>query len=120
AVDRHAPRTRQRHLVRRRYVDLRLTRLRRVGPELDTYELCILGADSRAPQASVDWVDRVPVASKRDSMILLRIDRFTGLGPLGDLAVAVGVEHSRAPSLRRLRIVGFVVRHGVDPADGVV
>src|SRR5262249_57259770 len=35
AVDRHAAGTWQWHLVRRRHVDLRLTRLRRVGPELD-------------------------------------------------------------------------------------
>ena len=36
---------------------------------------------------------------------------------LGDLAVAVGVEHRRAPALRRLLILGRVVPPGVDPPE---
>src|SRR5262249_36288120 len=46
AVYRDAAGTWQRHLVRRRHVHFGLTCLRRVGSELDPYELRILNTDS--------------------------------------------------------------------------
>src|SRR5207302_1985323 len=120
AVDGHASRTGQRHFVRRRHVDLRLTRLRRVGPQRDPHELRVSDADARAPPAPLDWVDGIPGASQLHPVVLFGIDRLIGLGPLRDRAVAVGVEHGRTPSLRRSRVVSFVEHNRVDPADRVV
>ncbi len=58
---------------------------------------------------TIGWIAS-PVTSELDPVVLLRIDRFLGLGPLADLAVAVRVEHGRTPTLRRLGVVGFVER----------
>ena len=78
-------------------------------------------ADARAPDAAIRGTQRNRVAAELDAMIALRIDRIVRLGPArGDLAVAVGVDDARAPSLRGARVVRLVERRGVDPADGVV
>src|SRR6202171_5262994 len=91
-----------------------------VGPSLEAHERGILDADSRAPQAPIDWVDGNPVAPEFDPVVLLGIDRLIRLGPFSDLAVAVGVQYGRNPSLRGCSIVGFFERRGVEPAYGVV
>src|SRR5207253_3582083 len=82
-VDGHAARTGQRRFVRRRHVHLPLTRLWRLSPSLEAHERRISGADSRAPQAPIDWADRIRITSEVDPVVLVGIDRLIRLGPLG-------------------------------------
>src|SRR5438105_6968380 len=83
--------------VRRRHVHLPLTRLWRLSPSLEAHERRISGADSRAPQAPIDWADRIRITSEVDPVVLVGIDRLIRLGPLGDFAVTVGVQYGWTP-----------------------
>src|SRR5258706_12092710 len=97
-----------------------LAGLRRIGPALDSHQLVVARTNPRAPDASIDLVDRQRVAPEADPVILLRIDRLVDLGPLRDLAIAGGVEHGRAPALSGFRALALVELGGVDPAEDVV
>ena len=121
AVYGHASRIWQRYLGWRRFIDLGLACLRRVGPALETDERRVVVTNTRAPYAPIGRADANRVTSEFDPVVLPGIDRLIGLCPVGgDLAVAVGVHDARAPSLRGGVVVGLVELQRVDPADGIV
>src|SRR5207302_10941585 len=75
-TDGDASRAGQWHLVGRRYVDFRLACLRRIQPAFEAHERRVALADSRAPQAPIDWVDGLRVTSELDPVVLIVIDRL--------------------------------------------
>ena len=75
------------------------------GLTLDAQELGILDADSRAPQAPIDWADGNPVAPELDPAVLFGIDRLIRLGPFSDLAV------------RRFLLGNHFLKRGMGSAD---
>src|SRR3989442_9027999 len=117
----HASRIWQRYLGWRRFIDLGLACLRRVGPALETDERRVVVTNTRAPYAPIGRVNANRVTSEFDSVVLRGIDRLLGLCPAGgDLAVAVGVHDGRAPSLRGGGVAGLVELQRVEPADSIV
>ena len=70
-----------------------------------------------APDRAVHRTDGDAVESRRDALVLRRIDRLIGLDPFVALAVAVGVEDERRPALRLLLVAGFFEHLAVEPAD---
>src|SRR5215472_14456835 len=87
---------------------------------LEPHQRRILGADSRAPQASIGRVDRIRVTSEVDPVVFRGIDLLIRLSPVGYLAVPIGVQYGGTPSLRGSCVVGFVELLRVQPADRIV
>jgi hypothetical protein len=70
-----------------------------------------------APYRAVDGTDRDAVEARVDPFVLRRVDWFVGLDPWVLLAVAVGVEDERCPSLRLLLVaVSSQTRVLIQPA----
>src|SRR6266403_354633 len=105
--------------IRLRYVvDLRERGSRRVWPgsHPDDRRSAAECAD-RAPDRAVDGARHHGVEAAGDPLVLGRIDRLIGLHVVVTLAVAVGIEHERGPSLRLGGVARLVEHLGVDPAD---
>src|SRR5690242_21445032 len=73
-------------------------------------------AERRSPDRSVGRRCH-GIEAGADAMVLARIDGLVRLGVFAALAVAVGVEDQRGPSLRLLLITGLVEQLGVEPPD---
>src|SRR6478736_2782240 len=73
----------------------------------------------RAPDRAVDRArhHRVESGSAGDALVLGRIDGLVRLDVIVALAVAVGVQDERGPTLRLGGVAGLVEQFGVDPTD---
>ena len=102
----------------RRFVHFRERRLRRIGSGVQPHD----GAgksEHAAPDRSIGrGRDRIEAAAVPP--VLRRIQRLIRLDVPVALAVAVGIDHERRPSLRLRLVVRLVEQHGIQPADHAV
>src|SRR5262249_30449499 len=113
AVDIAAARTEtgQRHIV-----DFRERGLRRIGAGIKPHDRARARSRAqRAPDRAVDRARHHRVEHLADALVLSGIDRVVGPHILVALAVAVGVEDERGPSLRFRGVPGLIEQLGVEP-----
>ena len=104
-------------VLERRLVVLGDARLGRVVAQLEPHDLprhAARGGPHHAVRGRVGD-DAVPPAAHL--LVQGRVDVAGAAHPLGDAAVAVGVDDDRAPALRGLRVAGLLVDVDVEPAD---
>ncbi len=104
----------------RRFVDLGDARLRRVVAPVEAHEPAGERSGPRDPGRVVHRVGDDPVGEPGQTGVARRVDFLARLVPRRRNApVGVGVDHRRAPALRRLLVARLVVHPRVEPADHV-
>src|SRR5262249_22328988 len=104
--------------LRGRSVHFSLARQWRGGGFFYARQTSVVAAPSGAGLFS--RMDGGHASTKIEALVFLGVRRRIGLGPLGDFAVAVGIEHGRAPALRGFRVLGLLPARGIQPEDHVV
>src|SRR5262245_17864468 len=74
-------------------------------------------AEHGAPDGAVHRAKPDAVVTCDDPLVFCRIDRLVWLDVFVALAVAIGIEDERSPTLRLLLVARLVVHLGVDPAQ---
>src|SRR5262249_43299942 len=76
-------------------------------------------SENCAPNGSIRWTWRHGVKGPGDAFIFGRIDGLIGFDVIIALAIAIGVEDERCPTLRQTLIACFIENFPIEPADRV-